>query len=300
MPGPRHEWVEVPGARLHVLIEGTGAPVIVPSGAGAEYYRNTLPPALRERFQFVYVDLRATGDSTGTLEDATFASHADDLEGVRQGLGFERVAVLGHSNHGCIALEYGLRRGARAAAILAVGTAPDFRNAFALGQERWKREASPEAQAALDARMARAGSLLEAGDSRAMLEAYLATAPLGWRDPSFDPRPLWGDSPPKGMGAYMAWMMAFGAGWNLVPRLHEVAPPVLALSGRFDYLCPVELWEESVALLPQGRLVVFEQSAHNPQYEEREAFAAEVIPFLEAAFAREAPGQGGDAPKATL
>ncbi len=272
------------GVSLHVVDEGgDGPPVLVPTGAGYAFYQNTFSPALRERVRFIHVEMRGTGASAGTIEGATFASLADDVEAVRAAMGLGPVFVLGHSNHGCIALEYALRHGAHVAGVIAVGSGPDFSRAFSLGQELWAKRASAEAKARLAANLAAFEALDTATMSAddAMLRRYLALSPLGWRDPSFDAAPIWGGSP-RGLAAYLAWMMAFGATWNLVPRLPEITVPVLALSGRHDYLCPAELWEDSIDRLPCGQLVVFENSAHNPQHEEAAAFDAALLAFVDA------------------
>jgi pimeloyl-ACP methyl ester carboxylesterase len=63
--------------------------------------------------------------------------------------------------------------------------------------------------------------------------------------------------------------------------LDEIDAPVLAVSGRFDYLCPVERWTERISRLPKGTLHVFEHSAHNPQMEEQGDFDDLVIGFIE-------------------
>ena len=55
---------------------------------------------------------------------------------------------------------------------------------------------------------------------------------------------------------------------------------MLALCGRYDYLCPVELWEDAIDAVPTGRLVVFEDSGHNPQLEQQEEFDDELQAFL--------------------
>jgi proline iminopeptidase len=116
-----------------------------------------------------------------------------------------------------------------------------------------------------------------------MYRRYLSLAPLGWRKPDFDQERLW-EGAPAGMAAYFSWLFAFGAGWNLVPKLSEIYVPVLAVSGQFDYLCPAELWESAIGALDDGELVVLDESAHNPQYEQPAAFDAAVLRFVERAW----------------
>jgi proline iminopeptidase len=275
--------VQLPdGTSLHVVDGGGSGPaVLAPTGGGVAFYENTFSPALKAALRLIHVEMRGTGGSTGTIDGATFASLADDLEAVRAALGLERPFVMGHSNHGCIAIEYGLRHAAQAAGVIAVGSSPDFSRAFSLGQELWAKRAPASAQERLAANLAAFDALdtTAMDPDEEMLQRYLALSPLGWRDHTFDAVPTWGGAP-RGLGAYMAWMMAFGGNWDVTPRLAELTVPVFALSGRHDYLCPVELWEGCVDRAPGGRLVVFEHSAHNPQYEEAEAFDRELLGFV--------------------
>ncbi|OAI42439.1 hypothetical protein AYO38_11460 [bacterium SCGC AG-212-C10] len=275
--------LECDGASLHVESEGDGPPVLVPSGAGTAFYRNSLSSALKERLQLVHVEMRGTGGSAGNLNGASFALFADDLERVRDALGFGKVFVLGHSNHGCIALEYGLRHGEHAAGIIAVGSVPDFREAFALGQSRFEAEASPERRGALEKGMAEFAAIPFGNEpnDELMLRRYISMTPLGWLDPAFDQRYLWGERAPRGMATYLGWMAGFAPTWNVAPRLNEIPAPVLAISGRYDYLCPVHLWEDAIKDGATIDLAVMEQSAHNPQVEERERFDETVLAFVD-------------------
>ena len=280
----KETFVPIAGATLRVVEQGAGTAVLVPSGAGIEFYRNTFSERLPRAMRFVYVEMRGTGGATGAVAGSTFASLADDLDQVRAALGLERVIILGQSNHGCIAMEYALRRPSHTLAVIPVASSPDFTRAFALGMERWRREASPELQAEL----ARRQAAFEAMDKSALsadeisIHRYIAMSPLGWRDASFDPTGVWGGIS-RGAADYMRLViLEQGATWNITPRFPEIKAPVLAISGRYDYLCPVELWADSIALLPNGRLEIFETSAHNPQYEDRERFDPMVIDFVRA------------------
>jgi pimeloyl-ACP methyl ester carboxylesterase len=69
---------------------------------------------------------------------------------------------------------------------------------------------------------------------------------------------------------------------DFLPLLPRISIPVLALYGRRDPYYPSELAEYIAAHVPNGRHVIFEESAHAPHYEEPARFA-EVI----AEFARE-------------
>jgi pimeloyl-ACP methyl ester carboxylesterase len=101
--------ISVDGAELHYSTLGSGSPCMVLSAIGTKPYIRMTSAALSSRQTLVYVDLRGGGRSTGSAADLTFDVLAADLEAVRGELGAERVAVLGHSVLGILAIEYARR-----------------------------------------------------------------------------------------------------------------------------------------------------------------------------------------------
>jgi pimeloyl-ACP methyl ester carboxylesterase len=64
------------------------------------------------------------------------------------------------------------------------------------------------------------------------------------------------------------------------PRLHGVPAPTLVIAGRHDPQTPPSVNEEVARELPNGRLVLFEDSGHYPFLEEPARFWSEVDAFL--------------------
>jgi pimeloyl-ACP methyl ester carboxylesterase len=116
--------VPVPGAELFYSTRGTGSPCIVPCILGTKQYERLTPAPLTDLFQFIYVDLRGGGQSTGDPGTLTFDVSASDLEAIRTHLGLERVAVLGYSILGVLAIEYGRRCPGSVSHVIAAGTPP--------------------------------------------------------------------------------------------------------------------------------------------------------------------------------
>ena len=116
--------VSVNGAELFYVSCGTGYPCIVPCILGTDVFQRLTPPPLTDHFNFVYVDLRGGGRSTGDPADLTFELLASDLDAVRADLGVSRVAVLGYSILGVVALEYGRRSPETVSHVIMAGTPP--------------------------------------------------------------------------------------------------------------------------------------------------------------------------------
>src|SRR6266568_4919330 len=101
--------VEVHQTQLFYTRRGTGVPCLVMHGGlGLDHtYLRGLDIA-SDILHLVYYDHRHNGRSgRPPLETVTHAQLADDAEGLRQHLGFGKVAVLGHSYGGFIALAKG-------------------------------------------------------------------------------------------------------------------------------------------------------------------------------------------------
>jgi len=68
--------------------------------------------------------------------------------------------------------------------------------------------------------------------------------------------------------------------YDLVPGLPGIEIPVLLLYGRHDPQTPLQMAEQLRDLLPEARLVVFDNSGHSPFVEEPQAFGQAVAEFL--------------------
>jgi len=121
-------FAKINGEKVFYQIEGAGTPCLVPSLAGFPIYQQTLSQKLREHIQFIFVDMRACDRSTGAAEDISFDVLTDDLDQLRKTLGFQTTAILGHSAHGILALEYARRYQPQTSHVIVIGTPPMWTN----------------------------------------------------------------------------------------------------------------------------------------------------------------------------
>ena len=96
---------------LFVEVVGHGYPlVLMHGGPGADHWTMLPFRRLADQFTLVFYDHRCNGRSTGApVSSMTWENLTADADALRQKLGFERWAVLGHSFGGHVALEYALR-----------------------------------------------------------------------------------------------------------------------------------------------------------------------------------------------
>lgn len=138
--------VRAGGVELNCVTRGQGPVCLVLSSIGTKPYERQMPRALDERLTLAFVDVRGSGRSTGNAADLSFDVLAADLEAVREALGAPRVAVIGHSIGGMLAVEYARRCPQTVSDAIIVGTPPrgDMTALVASSTAHFQQQASEE------------------------------------------------------------------------------------------------------------------------------------------------------------
>jgi len=113
---PAGRFVEVPGARLHVVERGQGPAILLVHGLAGQlgHYTYALVDLLGTQFRVVAVDRPGSGYSERTAgASAALSAQADVLLALIERLGLERPLVVGHSLGGALALALAQRHPAR-------------------------------------------------------------------------------------------------------------------------------------------------------------------------------------------
>ena len=117
------------GLTLHALEwSETGVPLVLLHGFGNEaHFWDDLAPALAPYYRTIAIDLRGHGDSDRDPEARyDHVSMARDLEALTETLGISRLAVIGHSLGGRVALRFAGRNPDRLAGLVLVDSGPDL------------------------------------------------------------------------------------------------------------------------------------------------------------------------------
>jgi proline iminopeptidase len=260
--------VSARGADLHYTTRGTGPACLVLSAIGTKPYERMTPAALSDRLTLVYADLRGGGQSTGDAASLTFDALAEDLEAIRTDLGVTRVAVLGHSILGMLAIEYGRRCPASVSHVIAVGMPPfgDMIRVSTAASRFFDADASEDRKGVLRDNLARLAPDASRG------QVMFAQTPTRFFDARVDAARLFAEAVvnPAVLGHILGTL---APAWDVTVGLESLRVATLLAHGRYDYTVPWTLWDGVAARLPNTTLHVFERSGHQPFFEEPGRFA---------------------------
>ena len=275
---PRH--VPVRDVSLYVDVVGHGDPlVLMHGGPSADLWTMGAFRKLADQHTVVLYDHRSNGRSTGSPTSMTWENLAADANALREYLGFERWAVLGHSFGGHVALEYALRYPQRVSRLVLVDTGADA---------RWARDNAPRVLSERGFSAARVELVRRwfTGDfeSREYLSIFLRISG------AYMPNHGW-----RGMVRELAeggWRSRIRSeslrfagrslmpGWSVTSRLGEITAPTLVVAGREDFVFPPDCQRELAAGIAHAELVLVDEAGHNPQDECPAEVMAALRPFL--------------------
>ena len=264
--------VRVGPARLYCRVVGEGTPLVVLHG-GPDFDHTYLLPeldGLTDAFRLVYYDQRGRGRSAEGVEpsDVSIESEIADLDGLRDALGYESVALLGHSWGGLLAMEYATRHPDRVSHLILLNSAPASGEDALLMREHFRR-ARPDGDVE---RMEEIASrpAYRSGDADTEAAYYRIHYRIALRRP---------ERVDEVVGRLRRHFTADGillaraiedrlyddtwnrAGYDLLPRLRALEAPALVLHGEDDFV-PVELVTRIAGALPNARLVVLPECGH--------------------------------------
>jgi proline iminopeptidase len=252
---------------LFVKVIGQGYPLLLMHG-GPGLDHTTLLPLERcaDQFTLIFYDHRCNGRSEGAdVTSMTWENLTADADALRQALGFDKWAVLGHSFGGNVALEYALRYPQSLSHLLLMDTG---------GDQWWVEQNAPDilakrgysANAVQAARRFYTGQLTP-GEFLPTIMKFMSAYNYHnslltlAHDLVFRPRAKM--RPEALIFGYCQLLKR----WTVMDRLSEIQVSTLVLAGRHDFLFPPEHQAILADRLPNAKLVFVERAGHNPQME---------------------------------
>jgi non-heme chloroperoxidase len=221
--------------------------------------------ALRDRHTAITVDLRGHGESSHPRTGYTVAAMAADLEHLVRTLAMPRIALVGWSMGGLVALELAQRLGERVSALGLVCTT---------------------AGGLTDAKSAHAVPKDELAATRASVESDFRGfarefAPRLFKQAAASPFLAWAVGQMQKTPAHVAAACLDATlAADLRPALKKIKAPTAVLHGRHDNVFPVASGEELKKGIKGATLTVFEESGHMPFLEEPEPFNEALAKLL--------------------
>jgi proline iminopeptidase len=277
--------VSVDGVELPYFIKGKGIPCVVP--LHATFLAGTLSPELRNHFQFIFADSRhmTTIDPELDVSYITMNTLVDDIEAVRKALGHDRIAVLGHSTAGLLALEYARKYPQQTSHVIMIGTPLSWnREAGEAFVEYWDAHASGERKAILERNNGKLTeeALRKAPFGKRFIVSYIAGTPQYWYDPNYDPTPLF-EGIEWNPNFVNQWLGPIMDNHDAARHLAEIETPAFLALGEHDFAgFFVHQWEAQKDKLPNLAYAVFEESAHYPMMEEQDLFDRKLVEWANA------------------
>lgn len=269
---------------LYVKVVGQGYPlVLMHGGPGLDHTSLLALQPLADQFTLIFYDHRCNGRSEGAeVSSMTFENLTADADALRQALGFDKWAVLGHSFGGNVALEYALRYPQSLSRLILMNTG---------GDQWWVNQNAPEilAKRGYSASVVQAARRFYNGQltpkeflptSMKFISAYFyRNFLLEMAHDLFSPGPRPKMRPEPLIFGYSQLLK----GWTVMDRLGEIKVPALVMAGRHDFLFPPEHQAILADRIPNAKLVLIERAGHNPQMEKSVEVIQAVRDFMAAA-----------------
>lgn len=271
------------GLEQHFHVYGSGPLIIAhPGGPGIswEYLRMT---QLEETATVLYVEPIGTGSSARLAEPAeyTTARYAEQMLGIANHLGLDRVTILGHSAGGFAAQRFALEYPDRIESLILYDTSARTDGEFGaeigrqLGLFAEQHRGDPRADATLAAWMRQASVTDDAGMTQLLRDVLPLYVSNYWHhEEQFAPM----------KAAVQMWLAPQQSGeqFDVRDRLPQIAAPALVIVGTDDFICGPRWAAELADLLQSATVSTFDETGHFAHLEKTEEFTAAVTNFLRA------------------
>jgi len=263
--------VDVNGIGIHYEEHGSGPPLVMIGGLGADTYLwSKQVPVFAERLRVVVFDNRGAGESDKPDEPYSIPMMVDDTVGLMRAIGIDRAHVMGASLGGLIAQELALTHPEMVDRLVLVCTTSNG-----------PKSVRPSLWAVIPMLFALRRTGDPAADTRRAFSIFA--------------HPRWLRDKPDEVDEYVAWRVAHpqprdafkrqrGAvkGFHREDRLGTISAPTLVVHGDSDRIAPVANARVLGELIPHAEVVILEDSGHACSFDQRDRFNHVVLDFLSA------------------
>jgi len=273
----RHQrWVHVEGKPVNLVELGDGPPLVFVHGLSGTWqnWLEQLPEFAREH-RCIAMDLPGFGCSPMPQEKITISGYGRWLDKLFDVLGIEAAAVVGNSMGGFIAAETAIKFPHRVERLVLVSAA-------GLSIERRRNDTILRAlevtenlaQYATANFLARSDALVKRRRGRRLLMWFVVARPDEMH-PALVQEQIEGAGKPGFVPALDAL-----TSYPIRDRISDIGCPTLIVWGPKDKLVPIKDAYEFDKLIPDSKLVVYDDTGHVPMLERPERFNDDLRAFL--------------------
>jgi len=274
----------VPAGDIQIActVVGEGEPLVVLHGAiglGSTYMRALDPWG--DELQLIHYDQRGSGNTAlGDAQRVSFAGGVQDLEGLRNSLGLDRMQILGHSAGAYLAALYAAAHPAAAAALVLLNPGPPLAPAL---MERFgtamSRRRTPDDDAARTA--IEESDEYKTGQPYALERHQLNTFIPFFKERASAERVSLGFTEITAANVQQAaqrMMHSLGA-LDPIRKFGSIEAPTLVVHSELDAI-PAEWSRFLAATIPNAEFALLDGASHFPMVEDAEQLRTTVVPWL--------------------
>ncbi len=281
MINKNEQYLETSGSKIYYEIQGesNGVPIIVLHGGPGfshTYLKSSLSvwKKLSENQSVIFYDQRGTGKSTikDSVGTCTLVDQLNDLDALRNHLGYNQIILLGHSWGGFLGMAFTARFPEYVKKLILVGSAaPCFKETIFL-----QKYVFPEIQE----RRNNLSFEVELGNEDAINSDTMEKFSMLFYSPEKKDEML----STVGNTSYNydvhKALRADIDRFDLTPELRKFKQPTLVITGRFDMNVAPLVAYRIQKLIPNSKYEVFEYSGHLPFFEEPDKFVQVITSFI--------------------
>lgn len=281
--GENSGYITIDEIKLRYVIEGKGIPCLV-IGMPSSFYRPIFSSKIKEHIKFIFVGFKIFKPSVSiNVSNLSMDTIIKDLEKIRNALGFEKIAVLGHSAFGIVALEYAFKYPEYVSHIIMICSFPPNTTEEYLkkGSGFWESDATKERKMIREKNNEPLTKdfLGRVSPTKALILQYVANAPVYWYNPTYDCSWIW-EGIELNMDLFNYFYSNIIRGRNITNKILNNTIPIFLAMGRYDYSAPYILWEDLINEIPNLTYYLFEKSGHYPMLEEQMLFDRRLINWI--------------------
>lgn len=277
----------VNGVELYYEVFGEGEPFILLHG-GPGMYHDELVPFFMEfakTHQVIFYDQRGNGKSImENVNSTTFSTEllVDDIEGLRQAFGIDKLNIIGHSWGGLLSLYYAAKYPENVKRVIAISAAPVNLELLIASYENLISRFSSKEWQYIEGLWN--SEEYHAGNPDIHNEAMRLSEGRNFYDPSYVDELMAAASFSAETAVNALALAGLGRDMKLgvsgQERLANITAPTLIINGRQDFIV-TEAPELAHELIKNSKLVWIEESGHYPYIEQPRLFFSELEAFIE-------------------